>query len=569
MKYSLVIPWILMKFSKTLKEKQVQEWRAKYLSYEELKEKIDASQDEFIQEINKEVEKVDVFYRILERGILRGLVDLLELFPEEEFPYAYEMVYENWKLAMAKSVSVRHKRSRQERPIKKSARKVRENKVLEFYVALNKVLQYKRMNITGFRKILKKYDKKNGTDIQNIKMEEIRTRSIFMQQTVEEIIEFTRYLHKEITPNRKRDRAKRLVVDLTEEDAQGDGKSFSSGAMMSASIFLMAMSLQNTEGLMQYGILYTFDILLLSLGALFYICRKNLVNYTLILELNLKPKFKISNYFLMCGIVFLLHSLAGYLSVNHWVVYILTGVVFLMPLDYFYREIRVYLFRTVADVLACSVFGKVHFKHFFIADYLISIRAALMLAIMAGLQGPPSTGVQCVVHYMPIIIRIFQCIRRHFEKTNRHAFPHMYNTLKYIISFGSDTLLILSDTVNIWIRMAGLIITHVFGLMWDVSVDWMLWNRPKVYDNTVYISACIFNFAVRLAAVVSPLMFKIAGPCEVETKLKIKLALCILEIVRRLIWGIIRIEVEHLNNCNRLKAISGPLNDLFYLEDDR
>src|SRR5690606_14855545 len=123
-----------------------------------------------------------------------------------------------------------------------------------------------------------------------------------------------------------------------------------------------------------------------------------LVNYTLILELNLKPKFKISNYFLMWGIVLLLHSVAGYVSVNHWIVYVLTAIVFVMPLDYFYREIRMYLLRTVSDVLACSVLGKVHFKHFFIADYLISIRAALLLSIVAGLQKSPGPGVECIIY---------------------------------------------------------------------------------------------------------------------------------------------------------------------------
>ncbi|KAI5166935.1 xenotropic and polytropic retrovirus receptor 1 [Nematocida sp. AWRm79] len=568
MKYSLSVPWILMKFSKTLKEKQVQEWRAKYLNYEDLKEKIDMTEDAFISEINKEVEKVEAFYKILERGILRGLADLLELFPEEDFPYAYEMVYENWKLAMAKSVSVRHKRSRQERLPKKSIHKVRENKVLEFYVALNKIVQYKRMNITGFRKILKKYDKKNGTSIQGQMMEEIRTRSTFVQQTIEEIIEFTRYLHKEITPNRHRDKAKRLVADLTEEDAQGDGKSFAAGAMMSSGLFMMGLSLQNNTNIMYYGALYTFDILFLSLGVLFYVCRKNLVNYSLILELNLKPKFKISSYFLMCTIVFLMHSVAGYLDIPSWMIYILTVCIMCMPIDHFYKEIRMYLLQTVSEVLACSVLGKVHFKHFFIADYFISIRSALLLSITMGLHEAPGPKVTCCILYIPIMIRVFQCIRRHFEKTNRQPFPHLYNTLKYMISFASDTLLILSDTINIWVCVSALLISHGFGMFWDVYVDWMLWSRPKVYHREVYIFACLFNLIVRILAVSSPLVSLVMQDYQFEAKLKIKLVMCFLEMSRRIIWGIVRIEVEHLNNCNRLKAISGPLNDLFYLEDD-
>lgn len=558
-----------MKFSKTLKEKQVQEWRTKYLAYEELKSRIETPEEEFLKGLYKEVEKVELFYKVLERGILRGLADLLEMFPKDEFPSAYEIVYDNWRLAMGKSTVGRYKRQR-ERPKKPATRKSRENKVLEFYVAVNKVLQYKKMNLTGFRKILKKYDKLNGTSTQE-RMTEIQERPVLKRETMEEILEFTRYIHKEITPYRKRDKAKRLVVDLTQEDAEGDGKSFSAGFMLSTSAFFMILSL-NSDFSLYYAILYIFDVLLILFGALFYICRKNLVNYSLILELNIKPKIKISRYFLMSTILLLVHSVGGYLSIHWGVVYILTAIIWGMPVSYFFKEIRFYFLRTISEVFACTVLGRVHFKHFFIADYLLSIRSPVILAVASELQLQPSSMLIITLTHIPVIIRIFQCMRRHFEKSkpNRHAFPHLYNTVKYLIGFFSDSLLLLSSKSDgIW--LAGIVmatISNFFGLVWDVYIDWMLWDRPKVYANIVYIGACIFNGLVRVLSIGSLILMFCMKDLAIPVKNNIKIALCVVELIRRLIWGIIRIEVEHLNNCNQLKAISGPLNDLFYLEDD-
>lgn len=560
-----------MKFSKTLKQKQVQEWRTKYLGYEDLKSRIEDTEEEFIRELFKEVEKVELFCKVLERGILRGLADLLEMFPKDEFPSAYEIVYANWRQVMGKSVGAWYKRTRHERTKKPVTRKSRENKILELYMAINKVVQYKKMNLTGCRKILKKYDKFNGTKIQEKRMEEIHNRPVFKEKTIEEIMKFIRYIHKEITPHRKRDKAKRLVLDLTEEDAEGDGKSFSAGAMMATSLFLMILSIKSKFSI-YYSILYTFDVLLFVFGILFYVCRKNLVNYSLILELNLKPKIKISRYFLMSTILLFVHSVAGYLNINGIAMVVTTCIVWVMPLEYFFKGIRFYFVRTVSEIFAYSILGKIHFKHFFIADYLLSFRSVLILAVSVLIGNARSSFALISITHIPVAIRILQCLRRYFENTSarRHAFPHLYNTLKYLICLFSDTLLILSENnVGVWIGgVVMAIISNIFGLGWDVYVDWMLWDRPKVYSNRLYIVSCIFNGCVRSMSVSVLIVLYTIKTVSTETKISIKLFLCIVEIVRRVLWGIIRIEVEHLNNCNKLKAISGPLNDLFYLEDD-
>ncbi|KAH9385737.1 xenotropic and polytropic retrovirus receptor 1 [Nematocida major] len=555
-----------MKFSKTLKEKQVQEWRAKYLNYEALKGSITQPEQVFMHQLGKEIEKVEVFYKVLERGVLRGLADLLEFFPEEEFPHAYELVYANWKLAMAKSAGVRQKKIRHERHAKKITKKAQENKILEYYVALNKVLQYKRMNMTGFRKILKKYDKLNGTFTQDKKMEEIRTRTVFMQQTIEEIMEFTRYIHKEITPDKKRDRAKRMVVDLTQEDAEGDGKSFSAGMMCAAGMSLVFMSI-NSGQFAYYGMLYAFDALFITFGILFYICRKNLVNYTLILELNLKPKFKISRYFLMCTGMFFAHAAAGYAELLWPITYGATFLLCISPV-YFFREIRIYFIRSISEILGCMFFGRVHFKHFFIADHLLSVRPVIITALTVGLKEPPGHILAGAINQVPVAVRILQCLRRYFDRKNRMMFPHLYNTLKYMISFLSDTLLLLSDLVNPWVCGSVLAASQVCGFYWDVCVDWMLWRRPKVYSTKLYWMACIFNAAVRSTSLAYFVASTAAHRFSFKQKVAARFAMSCMEMARRIIWAVIRIEVEHLNNCNQLKAISGPLSELFYLEDD-
>ncbi|OAG31105.1 hypothetical protein NEDG_01879 [Nematocida displodere] len=557
-----------MKFSKTLKEKQVQEWRKKYMAYEHLKCLISATEVEFRAALRGEVEKVERFYRILEKGAERGLQSVLDLFPEEDFPAIYELADGQAISSFISSHEARPKRVRLERYTKKTLQRTQENSTLEFYVAISKIVKYKEMNLTGFRKILKKYDKRTGASLSGEIMDSIMARPVFSGNKIGEMSEFVKLLHKEITPIRKREKAKKLVAGLTQTDDKGDGKSFFSGVLTAGGCLLLGARMKE-DFCMWYAFLLLVNWFFFSFGMLMYICRKSFVNYDLIFELNLRPKLTISKYFLVVTGLLFLHGAAAYLHAPWYMVYTATAALIALPVNLLFKNIRMHLLTLILEVGSCTVLGKVRFKHFFVADHLLSMRGACLFILRVAYPGQTMHSLSFAINSIPVAIRISQCLRRYFDRKKRHPFPHMYNTLKYLVAFSSDLAIMFASSIDMWLVNGLLCASYLFSTIWDIFVDWMLWKRPKVYHEMVYVGVCALNISIRIFSflyfvIKSLKVFTISE----HTATSITFIGCVLELIRRFAWGVIRVEVEHLNNCDQLKAISGPLNDLFYMEND-
>lgn len=562
-KYSHLLDF--MKFSKTLKETQVQEWRKKYIAYEHLKSLVDQNEESFFSALEGEVEKVEEFYKMLKQGAVRGLILLLNIFPEEDYPTFHEQAHTLYAEVMARTGASRQKKALLERKKLNRTHKAAESRILEFYMALTKIARYKEMNLTGFRKILKKYDKKNDTSHSMEKMQSISERSTFFNDQIPEILELIKRLHRKITPERNRAKAKKLVVDLTEADSGGDGKSYIAGAMATTGLFYMYFSLDK-KFLFCNGALIGTDVMLLFFGVLLYVCRKSFINYNLILEMNLKPKMKISKYFLLIGGLILFHGLYAYLDIYWWGVYGISLFTLLMPINILDKGVRYYFVKTLTGLCTCTVYGKVRFKHFFIADHLLSLRPFLIWSLKRAYSSPSFLAMS-FINVVPVAIRISQCLRRHFEQKKMQRTLHIYNIAKYMLILVGDISIVFQKRINNNICICLILASNIFGFIWDVYVDWMLWKRPMVFQRKTYILLCALNIGVRAFSVLFFAFRSIFTDFPQNYILSTGLFLCILEMFRRLAWGVIRMEVEHLNNCDRLKAINGPLNDLFYMEN--
>ncbi|KAI5172295.1 xenotropic and polytropic retrovirus receptor 1 [Nematocida sp. LUAm3] len=554
-----------MKFSKTLKEKQVQEWRKKYIAYEQLKNMMDVPDEVFFAAINKEIEKVEEFYKILERGAERGLFNIVELFSEEEDPNIKELIESPHTQRLINRIGSipRQQRNFPERE-KKKRQKAVESRVLEYYMVLNKILKYKEMNIVGFRKILKKYDKHNETAYGPDVMQKIVGKETFYNTYINELMQFTRVLHKKITPIRNRDRAKKLVVDLTQADDAGDASSFFSGAMCTGGLIALLSTLEK-EFSFWYCVLGIVDGMFLIFCVLFYICRRHFINYMLILDLNLKPKLKISKCFLLICISFLFHGVSALCKIPVFYICCISAIMAFLPVNVLYKRIRYYMLNSLLGVFLYSIQGPVRFQHFFIADHLLSSRPLLLWSLRMAYENPNHIAVTSI-YTIPIAIRISQCMRRHFEQRKTHVYFHLCNMCKYFVMLVSDISNILSAYVPFTLCLGLLSISQTFGFFWDIWVDWMLYNRPKVFQKWFYVFSVAVNAGCR-GLIVGFFIVSRNIPSMEKYNNSVSLALCFLELFRRLLWGVIRIEVEHLNNCDRLKAINGPLNDLFYLEN--
>ncbi|KAM0688105.1 hypothetical protein COBT_000639 [Conglomerata obtusa] len=98
-------------------------------------------------------------------------------------------------------------------------------------------------------------------------------------------------------------------------------------------------------------------------------------------------------------------------------------------------------------------------------------------------------------------------------------------------------------------------IATFFNLFWDLKMDWGIFRKKMMYHPMAYVFITIYNVFCRLLWI----FIEHGG-----------IMVAFFEVTRRFLWTLIRVEHEHLNNCDRLKALSMielPLADLFYRRD--
>lgn len=111
-----------------------------------------------------------------------------------------------------------------------------------------------------------------------------------------------------------------------------------------------------------------------------------------------------------------------------------------------------------------------------------------------------------------------------------------------------------------WLVFA--ISSTLYSYVWDLKVDWALLNKDSdnfmlrnklTYKRYSYYFMMVLNLVLRLAWVLtlSPnITEKTFGSPEI-----FRLVTGALEITRRGIWNILRIEKEHIKNCEEFKAL--------------
>lgn len=159
-----------------------------------------------------------------------------------------------------------------------------------------------------------------------------------------------------------------------------------------------------------------------------------------------------------------------------------------------------------------------------------------------------------------------QCYVRYREKFQ--VYPHITNMFKYVSSI-PGTLLVLRVVQN---NRVALIIFNLFKAIemiykcyWDIAEDWALFTggtgvkefaaqpskwqnrilcrRTSFFQNRVLAVCCVNNIAARWAFLVP---FAVPG---LEQTFSYKTFLIALEICRRCIWNVLRIDNQQATNC--------------------
>jgi hypothetical protein len=165
----------------------------------------------------------------------------------------------------------------------------------------------------------------------------------------------------------------------------------------------------------------------------------------------------------------------------------------------------------------------------------------------------------------PLWIRLMQCLRRSVETGKR--WPHYANALKYtsaivVIAFGTFQPNLRADVI--W--RAGFVFATLFQYSWDLTMDWGIIVSARHPGASSYTLCGLALRRVRLLGglgvytgiMVSNLLLRFAWtltlmPVDPSDKSLLGLVLVYLapliaaaEIVRRMVWGFLRLEHEQL-----------------------
>ncbi|EFC45668.1 predicted protein [Naegleria gruberi] len=237
--------------------------------------------------------------------------------------------------------------------------------------------------------------------------------------------------------------------------------------------------------------------------------------------------------------------------------------------------------------MLASPFTVVRFSDFFIADQLTSLSDVLFELQFIGCIYPATSKFSTIslfcsstkslgipiLNYIPYHVRLMQCLRKYYDTRQK---MHLLNALKYfssclviIIAFidkltldNSNNILIGSFTILRIIYIIINIISTCLKLYWDLRVDMGLFEKKTkywglrsklIFSPQYYYMAMFSNIILRWVWL--PFLFvKSFVKIEKETLEWILYLFVFLEILRRFIWNIFRIEHENIANIENYRA---------------
>lgn len=557
-----------MKFGHNYTQLQIPEWKVKYLDYKGLKQKIKAIRsgesplEEFIQFFQEEREKISEFHEsnlskyAVRNGLLHSQVEKLHTIGDGQ----------KKKCLLLKAYQ-------------------------EHYRALNLLKKFAQLNDVAIHKILKKAFKKIGASIRVDKLNCQILNFLLSQSEYVVINEFA-------DGNRKQGMK---LIRFVSEKFYNFAVVYRCGLWSGMGIMLLAIILT------LYGLwhsirpsmndeLYVFKIMLFPIILLLLIAWnlriwwKNTINWRFIFGLSARPqdhmtKWEFTEISLISLVIWevgaiILLVLLRLDVVYRWAVSIIIATIFIgvmiCPFHTFYFDSRRWFIRSLLRVGGAPFF-PVLFQDFWIADQLTSMSEFLFEIQFAfcfyGLENDPfcreiqTLGLP-ILTMIPWYIRMMQCLRRFYDDRDTN---HLLNAFKYFISGVTiiiafvDSILLKTYGVWNWGKYTWIImnsIATIYRYVWDVYIDWGLWRggrnhflrKELIFKKRWYFVAMILNIVLRLTWVIL-LVVNIMISANTTVKFWITIFFGGLELFRRFIWNVFRVENEHLNNCENYRVV--------------
>jgi len=337
-----------------------------------------------------------------------------------------------------------------------------------------------------------------------------------------------------------------------------------------------------------FSFAYIIILSLVLLGIDMIILKYYKINYAYIFELDTKNKIKpvviFQNAFALAAIwmvLFLMMKLAlkfkcfgGEFTLFPLIMNTTLVVVLFIPFHILYLSFR----KGILIVLIRNIFpfGKntVRFKDFVFGDILTSLSDpfknlllgyCLMLCRECYLnnnRGPCNKDtIPClIISVYPQFIRWTQCINKLYY--TRLLWPHLGNFFKYSTGIANTLMSFFYTKKNNILRLFFRIFigaaSTIYNLFWDIYLDWgcgrrndkhLFLREALTYPQIVYYLAIIYDIIVRTTWTWN--FIHIRNSLS-EWK---NILTCTLEVIRRAVWVLIRVENENLSNPENYRTI--------------
>uniref|UniRef100_A0A1B0A5H6 SPX domain-containing protein n=1 Tax=Glossina pallidipes TaxID=7398 RepID=A0A1B0A5H6_GLOPL len=556
-----------MKFGKKLSAHLTPEWRQQYICYRDLKDMILHAAELRSTKPAHFISKTDSFFLNFEIDFLfkceKELKKINTFFAEKlaEATLRYEQlvtlldaVYGNSRLDRISASRLSLMRNRVIDGMKERGNKTKLSKLRmafsELYLHLVLLQNYQLLNYTGFRKILKKYDKLLG-DVKGREwfLKNVETAPFHTDRNLDNLISDVEYNVTEYLADGNRAEAMKHLRVPPLDEVQSNWTVFRFGLFAGAFVVLLIIiGIADFQGMVEVQHLVLFRgpfyivVYLLLMAVNVYGWRRVGVNHILIFEIDPRRHLTYSHLLELSAIFGVLTALSvlGFIYAKNlhiprfWfplILLITMGVYLILPVPIFHLDSRLWLLKVMGRLIAAPFFS-VNFADFWLGDQFNSMTIVFVdfkNLLCFYVRNPflsenykhekcevEDVAINACVSCLPAWLRFAQCLRQY--RDNRKPHPYLTNAGKYATVFPTILFATLMNAYRdeyetffknpfLWCFIGFKMISTIYGLVWDIFGDFGLFKVCKkgriflrenvIYSKNFYYFLIIENFVLR------------------------------------------------------------------------
>eukprot|EP00759_Apiculatamorpha_spiralis_P019115 PhF_6_TR25303/c0_g1_i1/m.34925 len=213
---------------------------------------------------------------------------------------------------------------------------------------------------------------------------------------------------------------------------------------------------------------------------------------------------------------------------------------------------RATFWRTIAKIFILP-FGRVNFRDFFVTDWTVSLNVVLVdiVSCLLGYMGLavayPRGYYQPAVLCLPSFWRMCHCLKM-YSSTRRNI--HLINFSKYatnLLTIG--TWVVPPEVIPICFRVLSVVANCLFTILIDFG--WIR-GKERAMQVSVQFHATVISYEIFCRTLNLASMYAFLLPIDPDIILTVMLSV---EVVRRGVWSIIRIENECVSNIEKYRSV--------------